>query len=196
MEAKPKMCYVIKIKNPRLKISDLLKNEFRVEINSKYSALQSKDSIYKKIKLVDELNKKLDFPTIKERAEGSYKGLPFEINQYSDEVLVMRINEASVPDFQSIFRFVSRDVIHCKPICSVITVKGIEKANFLNSKSVLLIWDKQNPENTVKDVLAGNCYWLKKDEKIVVINTLNGRKLCTYKTGINHMPLIANERSM
>ena len=184
---------IIKIKNAKLEISDLLENTFRVEINSKYSALTSINA-----KKQTYYFGKPELNPIRERVTGIYKGKPFEINHYFDNVLVFRASEADFIEFKSILRFISQEIISEKPVCSVATIDNSKRISNFSRKNILMIWDSTNPEITMASAISGNggCYWLNENEKILKIKTHNGRKLCTYNNSANQMPLIAEERCM
>lgn len=185
----------IKINGAEPEVCDLLEDDFRVNFNMKYSAIFSKTREATENLKIEKSIENSKKPKIKERAKGTYKGSSFEFVHYLNNVFIMRIKDKNVENFLGISRYLSREVINDKPICSLTIVDVNEEPYGLGYES-LIIWDKFNPEKTLKSVANNNCFWLKSNEKIVEVNTHNGRKLSPYKADANQTMLIADEKCM
>lgn len=186
METEAKVGYTVKIGNAKSEICDLLEDDFRVDFNMKYSAIFSKTK--KSIK-----NSKK--PKIQERAKGIYKGSSFEFVQYINNIFIMRIKDKNIEKFLDISRYLSREVIKDKPICSLTTM-DVKEESYDSGYETLIIWDKFNPEETMKSVANHNCFWLNQNERVVEVKTHNGRKLSPYRADANQTVLIADEKCM
>lgn len=189
METLAKVGYSIKINDAELEIADQLQDGFRVDFNMKYSAILSKNA-----RNSVKTHKKPEI--IKERAKGVYKGSPFEIVHYHNDVLIMRIKDRNVKNFVDILRYLSREVVKCNPICSLTTLYTSKKTGPAGSYETLIVWDKKNPEKTMMSIANNDCFWLKNNEKIIKASPHNGRKLSPYKIDANQTVLIADEKCM